>query len=106
VAGDGDAGSRRGSGEPVRPPVFRVEIQAVATNKAPVGPCRGIGQNAAVFATERAMDLIAAELGRDPLEIRRRNDLRDDGLWRRTGRTLLRCTRAGGLPGGEPDGPG
>ncbi len=58
-------------------PRFRVQIEAVATNKTPVGPCRGIGQNAAVFATERAMDLIATELGIDPLEIRRRNVVRD-----------------------------
>ena len=34
-------------------PAARVLIEAVASNKTPVGPCRGIGQNAAVFATER-----------------------------------------------------
>src|SRR3954452_7966724 len=58
-------------------PRFRVRIDAVATNKAPVGPCRGIGQNAAVFATERTMDLIAAQLRIDPVEVRRRIVVRD-----------------------------
>jgi carbon-monoxide dehydrogenase large subunit len=72
-------------------PAFRVNIQAVATNKAPVGPCRGIGQNAAVFATERAMDLIAAELGIDPLEIRRRNVVRDLSWTSPAGRKLDSC---------------
>ena len=42
----------------------------------PVGPCRGIGHNAAVFATERMMDVVAAELEIDPLELRRRNAVR------------------------------
>jgi aerobic carbon-monoxide dehydrogenase large subunit len=73
-------------------PAFRVTIEAVATNKAPVGPCRGIGQNAAVFATERAMDLLAAELGIDPLEIRRRNVVRDLSWTSPAGRKLDSCS--------------
>lgn len=72
-------------------PAFRVKILAVATNKAPVGPCRGIGQNAAAFATERAMDLIAAELSIDPLEIRRRNVVRDLSWTSPAGRKLDSC---------------
>src|SRR6185436_12918790 len=59
-----------------------------ATNKTPVGPCRGIGQNAAVFATERAMDLISTELAIDPLEIRRRNVVRDLSWTSPSGRRL------------------
>jgi aerobic carbon-monoxide dehydrogenase large subunit len=69
-------------------PRFRVRIEAVATNKTPVGPCRGIGQNAAVFATERAMDLLSSELGIDPLEMRRRNVVRDLSWTSPTGRRL------------------
>jgi carbon-monoxide dehydrogenase large subunit len=69
-------------------PALRVEIQAIASNKSPVGPCRGIGQNAAVFATERMMDLLAAGLGVDPLEIRRRNVVRDLSWTSPTGRRL------------------
>jgi carbon-monoxide dehydrogenase large subunit len=69
-------------------PSFRVRIEAVATNKTPVGPCRGIGQNAAVFATERAMDLLASQLGIDALEMRRRNVVRDLSWTSPAGRRL------------------
>jgi carbon-monoxide dehydrogenase large subunit len=56
---------------------IRFRVWAAASNRCPVGPCRGIGQNAAVFATEQMMDAIAAELRIDPLELRRRNAVRD-----------------------------
>jgi aerobic carbon-monoxide dehydrogenase large subunit len=56
---------------------IRFRVRAVASNRCPVGPCRGIGQNAAVFATEQMMEAIAAELRIDPLELRRRNAVRD-----------------------------
>jgi len=56
---------------------IRFRVRAVASNRCPVGPCRGIGQNAAVFATEQMMDAIAAELGIDPFELRRRNAVHD-----------------------------
>ena len=56
---------------------IRFRARAVTSNRCPVGPCRGIGQNAGVFATERMMDAIAGELGIDPLEHRRRNVVRD-----------------------------
>lgn len=52
-----------------------LEFEAIgfATNKAPVGGYRGVGLNAAVFATERILDIAADELGLDPAEIRLRN---------------------------------
>ena len=46
---------------------------AVATNKSPEGPCRGVGMVTAVLAHERLMELIAARLHLDPLEVRRLN---------------------------------
>jgi aerobic carbon-monoxide dehydrogenase large subunit len=52
---------------------IRFRTRAIASNRCPVGPCRGIGQNAAVFATEQMMAAIAAALRIDPLELRRRN---------------------------------
>lgn len=67
---------------------IRFRARAVASNRSPVGPCRGIGQNAAVFATERMMDDVAAELGMDPLEIRRRNAVRDLPWTSPTGKEL------------------
>jgi carbon-monoxide dehydrogenase large subunit len=56
---------------------IRFRARAVTSQRCPVGPCRGIGQNAGVFATERTMDTIAGELRIDPLELRRRNAVRD-----------------------------
>lgn len=73
---------------PYRVEAIRFRGRAVASNRCPVGPCRGIGQNAAVFATERMMDTIAAELGVDPLELRRRNVVRELPWTSPTGRHL------------------
>lgn len=49
------------------------EVFGVYTNKMTVGPYRGYGQHATAYAAERVMDAIAAELGLDPAEVRRRN---------------------------------
>ena len=73
---------------PYRVEAIRFRARSVASNRSPVGPCRGIGQNAAVLATERMMDAIAAELGVDPVEIRRRNAVRDLPWTSATGRYL------------------
>jgi carbon-monoxide dehydrogenase large subunit len=48
-----------------------VRVQAVVTNKTPSGAYRGFGMPEATFATERLIDRIGAELGRDPLDVRR-----------------------------------
>ena len=52
---------------------FRYQALGVASNKCPAGAYRGVGMNAAAYATERMLDLVAAELRIDPLELRRRN---------------------------------
>lgn len=52
---------------------LRMTSKAVASNRCPAGVHRGVGALAAVHATERMMDEIAATLGIDPLEMRRRN---------------------------------
>jgi len=46
---------------------------AVVTNTTPVTAYRGAGRPEAAAAIERAMDLFAAEIGVDPVEVRRRN---------------------------------
>jgi carbon-monoxide dehydrogenase large subunit len=46
---------------------------AVLTNATPTGPYRGAGRPEAAAICERALDLVAAELGIDPADIRRRN---------------------------------
>lgn len=50
---------------------------AVATNHPPRGAFRGFGAPQSIFAVERHMDRIAAAIGMDPAEQRRRNFLRE-----------------------------
>jgi len=58
-------------------PNIRVRGRAWATNTVPYGAFRGFGAPQAIFAIERHMDEIAASLGMDPIELRRRNFLHD-----------------------------
>lgn len=58
---------------PYRWPVVDVTCHAVATNKTPMGTMRGPGTFDAGFVRERMMDIVAARLGMDPIEFRRRN---------------------------------
>jgi carbon-monoxide dehydrogenase large subunit len=48
-------------------------ITGVFTNKTPTDAYRGAGRPEATFAIERIVDDLAAELGMDPIELRRRN---------------------------------
>ena len=54
-------------------PVVALQISAAMTNTVPTGPYRGAGRPEAMHAIERVMDIAAAELGIDRIEIRRRN---------------------------------
>jgi CO/xanthine dehydrogenase Mo-binding subunit len=58
-------------------PNVRVRSRAWATNTVPYGAFRGFGAPQAIFAIERHMDEIAAVIGVDPVELRRRNFLHD-----------------------------
>jgi CO/xanthine dehydrogenase Mo-binding subunit len=58
-------------------PNVRVRSCSWATNTVPYGAFRGFGAPQAVFAVERHMDEIAAAIGMDPIELRRRNFLHD-----------------------------
>lgn len=62
---------------PYRIPHVRVDALAIYTNLPPNGAFRGYGAMQSVWASERTMDLLAAELSLSPLELRRRNLLRD-----------------------------
>ncbi|GAA2721178.1 molybdopterin-dependent oxidoreductase [Streptomyces luteosporeus] len=55
--------------------VGHVDVEALAlyTNNPPCGAMRGFGAVQACFAYEAQMDRLAAELGMDPVEFRRRN---------------------------------
>lgn len=54
-------------------PTYAYEVTAVATSKPPLGAYRGVGMPASVFAVEQLLDRLAARLGLDPAEVRRRN---------------------------------
>jgi aerobic carbon-monoxide dehydrogenase large subunit len=52
---------------------YRARGRAVATNKAPMAPYRGVSRPQMVLAMERLLQKAAMRLGVDPVEIRRRN---------------------------------
>ncbi len=54
-------------------PAYRFRCDGVFTTKVPTDAYRGAGRPEATFAIERIMDELAAELGMDPLELRRKN---------------------------------
>ena len=54
-------------------PAIRARIRSVVTNATPTAPLRGAGRPEAAALVERAVDLLAAELGLDPVAVRRRN---------------------------------
>jgi carbon-monoxide dehydrogenase large subunit len=63
---------------PYRVPALHVLVEGVMTNVAPLGAYRGAGRPEAAYLLERLMDDAAAQLGLDPVEIRRRNLLRPE----------------------------
>ncbi len=58
----------------------RMDIRAAATNNVFTGAMRGFGSPQVNFAMEQVMDMAAERLGLSPLEIRRINMVRQDGL--------------------------
>ena len=56
---------------------MRVDALAIYTNLPPNGAYRGYGAMQSVWASERAMDVLAERLDMSPLELRRMNLLRE-----------------------------
>jgi aerobic carbon-monoxide dehydrogenase large subunit len=54
-------------------PAIRVTVTEVFTNKTPTDSYRGAGRPEASYFVERAMDMLARELGMDPADVRRKN---------------------------------
>jgi carbon-monoxide dehydrogenase large subunit len=52
---------------------FEIEATSVLTNKTPSGTYRGPSVYESTFVRERVIDLVAARLGMDPAELRRKN---------------------------------
>jgi carbon-monoxide dehydrogenase large subunit len=65
---------------PYRWPSLDIRCKAVATNKTPVGTMRGPATFDTTFVRERVLDILAAELGRDPLELRLQNLISADEI--------------------------
>ncbi len=59
-------------------PGIDYEADCVVTNTTPLGAYRGAGRPEAAAMVERAMDMLAVELGIDPAELRRRNLIAPD----------------------------
>jgi carbon-monoxide dehydrogenase large subunit len=57
---------------------YSFSCTSVFTNKTPTDAYRGAGRPEATYAIERAMDLLARQVGVDPAEIRRRNFIAAD----------------------------
>jgi carbon-monoxide dehydrogenase large subunit len=54
-------------------PNLKSDVYGVFTNTTPIDAYRGAGRPEATFLLERMVDLLAAELNLDPVEVRRRN---------------------------------
>ena len=61
-------------------PVAEYDLTLVATNKLPGSPYRGMGPPPHNYVLEQMMDIVAADLGIDPAEIRRRNYIPADAF--------------------------
>ena len=58
---------------PYRIPNLKIDSYSVYTNKPPAGAFRGFGVSQSAWAVESQMDIIAAALKIDPLELRKKN---------------------------------
>jgi carbon-monoxide dehydrogenase large subunit len=63
-----------------RIPNIRSQAYALITNKVQTAPYRGAGRPEAIFVTERLVDLLGREIGRDPAEVRQLNLVRPDQI--------------------------
>jgi CO/xanthine dehydrogenase Mo-binding subunit len=59
---------------------IELEFTQVATNKAPVSPNRGYSRMQHLWFTERVIDIVARELGLDPVEVRKKNYIRAEDM--------------------------
>lgn len=70
----------QGAAGPYAIPNIKVDAYAVYTNKIPAGPMRGFGWPQIMWASESQIDIIASELGLDPLEVRLKNALEEGSI--------------------------
>jgi aerobic carbon-monoxide dehydrogenase large subunit len=70
---------------PYKIDAIAISARIAATNKVPNAPYRGAGRPEAAFAMERAIDLVARTLRREPTEVRLKNMIAADEMPYRTG---------------------
>ncbi|MBV9016425.1 MAG: xanthine dehydrogenase family protein molybdopterin-binding subunit [Alphaproteobacteria bacterium] len=68
-----------------RTPAMHAEVTGVFTHTNPVRPYRGNGRPEFAYVIERMVDEAAAEIGIDPVELRRRNTIPPEALPFKTG---------------------
>ena len=68
-----------------RTPAMHAEVTGVFTNTNPVRPYRGNGRPEFAYVIERMVDEAAAEIGVDPVELRRRNTIPPEAMPFKTG---------------------
>ena len=61
-------------------PAMHVDVTAVFTNTNPICPFRGNGRPEASYVIERLIDLAADEIGMDPAELRRINQISPEAI--------------------------
>ncbi len=59
-------------------PTIHISGDIVFTNKTPTDAYRGAGRPEATYIAERAIDLVAHELGKDPVDVRRINFIKPE----------------------------
>ena len=65
---------------PYKIPHGKIDSYVVYTNQVPCGSMRAPGDPQSIFAAEAQLDIIARELGMDPVEFRKKNLLQDGDL--------------------------
>jgi aerobic carbon-monoxide dehydrogenase large subunit len=70
----------RAIGGPYRFDSYRASLRSVLQNKVMTGQYRSVGHPIACAITERLIDIAARKRHEDPLELRRRNFVRDDEM--------------------------
>jgi carbon-monoxide dehydrogenase large subunit len=61
-------------------PVYRCKTAAVATNKAPQLPYRGVARPCVCYAMELMIDALARQIGKEPHEVRQANLVRPEQM--------------------------
>jgi 2-furoyl-CoA dehydrogenase large subunit len=59
---------------------IRVDFTQVCSNKSPCGPNRGYSRMQHLWFTERVLDIVAHQLGLDPVDVRKRNYIRAEEM--------------------------